>query len=109
MDVSPTVAEPVRVVTLDMEALLGVVLQDRNRVVAAFDQQVHGLRSEKRRIKSIEKDRTPAPLRMSDFSDENCFRCRLPPAIKLKIPAPQGLNKPLAKRFRGAGQCDIAR
>src|SRR5215831_5362191 len=103
MDVSPTVPESVRIVTFDVETFSIVKLQDRNRVIAAFDQQVDSLRPEKRGIKSIEKDGPPASLRMSDFSYEDRLRRGLAPAIKLEIAIPESMNNSLTKRFCSPG------
>src|SRR5262245_36708415 len=91
-----------------METLLRVVLQNRDCIIAAFDEQVDRLRPEKRRIKPVEKDRASTSLSVSNLSDEDRFRRRLAPAIKLEITIAKSVNDSLANRLGSSGERHIA-
>lgn len=73
MDVAPAIAKTIGVIALDVEAFADVELQDRNAVVPAFQQQVHRVRPQFRRIEPVEQDWASAALRMTDFSGEDGF------------------------------------
>ena len=70
MNETPAIAEAVRIVAFHVKSLVGVVLKDRSGVVASFNQQIDGLRSELGCKETIEENRPPAALRMADFSGE---------------------------------------
>ena len=82
---SPAIAKTIRVVAFDVEALLGLVLKNRNSIVAALDQEVDGLRTQQRRIKAIEEDGTAPALRVPDLSGEDRFLRGIAASIKLKV------------------------
>src|SRR5207249_2257925 len=83
MDVSPSVAEAICIVTFDVKALLEIVLKNRNGIVPSLDQQIDGFRSEQRRVEAVEKDRSAAALRVSDFAGEDRFPRRIASPVPL--------------------------
>ena len=60
VDQPPAIAEPVGIVSRDMESRLALVLQHRHRVVAPFGEQVDRLGAEQRRVEAIETHRAAA-------------------------------------------------
>src|SRR5688572_20564450 len=85
MNQAPAVSKSIGVVTLHMKSSLGIVLENGNRVVAAFSQEIDGLCSEQCRIKSVEPEGPSAALRMADFTSEDGLSCRIAAAVKLEI------------------------
>ena len=106
---APAVAKPVRVVALDVKALVGVVLEDGHGVVAPFHQQIDGLRAEQRRVEPVEEDGPAAALRVPDFPGEDRFPGRAPAAIQLKVAVAEQLDHLRPQRFRRAGQRHVSR
>src|SRR4051794_28386104 len=91
-----------------MKTFVGVVLEQRHGVVAAFDEQVDRLCSEERRVKPIEENRAPAALRVADLSGEDRFARRTSTAIQLKVAVAEQMDHLVAQRFSSAAQDDVA-
>src|SRR5215831_10878350 len=105
---APAVTKSIRVVTFDVESLVGIVLKDRYGVVVSFDKQIDRLRTQLCRKKTIEENRPAATLSVADFSGEDGFRSGISAAVLLEILVAERFTKPVAERFSGAGQYKIA-
>lgn len=108
MDMTPPVAEAIRIVTLDVKAPLQIVLKNRNRIVASLEQQVDGFRPKQCRVETIKKNRSAAALRVSDFAGEDRFARRVASTIALKVAVPDHLDQLRPQGFRCAAQHEVA-
>src|SRR5215470_17397646 len=104
VDEAPPITEAVSVIAFDVEPFGGVVLEDGDRVVTAFQEQLDSFGSEQRGIKAVEENRTSAPLRVPNLPCEDRLACRFPAAVELKIFVADHLHEPRAKRFGGAAE-----
>src|SRR5580704_7693514 len=107
MDMPPTVAEPVRVVTPDLKSFGGSVLQDGDGIVATLQQELDRFCAELRGVETIEHDRPSASLSVADLPGENRFSSRFPAPVKLEIAIPDHLDHLMAQGFGRAAQGDI--
>src|SRR5271166_2022700 len=85
MNITPSIAKSVSIVTSDMESFAGAVLQGGHSVVPTFDQKFYGLGAELCAVEAIEQDGPSSPLSVTDLSGEDRFT-RVPTPIKLEIP-----------------------
>jgi Ala-tRNA(Pro) deacylase len=109
VDHAPAVAEGVAVVAVDVEALLAVPLQDRERVVLAVQQHVDGLAAELAAVEAVEQHRAPAALRVADLAGEDRGLGRLGPPVLLEVGVAEVVDQELAQVVRRARERDVAR
>ena len=91
-----------------MKALLEIVLKNRNGIVPSLDQQIDGFRSEQRRVEAVEKDRSAAALRVSDFAGEDRFPRRIASPVPLEVAVADQLDQFGPQGFRCSAQHEIA-
>src|SRR5678816_3739803 len=108
MDQAPAVTEAICVVALDVEAVLGFVLEHGDRVIVAFDEQVDSLRSQSRRIKSVEQNGPATPLSVTDFSRKDGFLCGVAAAVELKVSFAETFDQLGAQCVSRSRQRDLA-
>src|SRR5262249_13187118 len=85
VDQAPAVTETIRIITFDMETLPRLILENRNGIVSAFDEKIHGLGSQQCCIETIEQNRPTSTLSVADLSYKDSFPCRGAAAIVPEI------------------------
>src|ERR1700686_355753 len=99
MNMSPSVAETVCIVTAHLESLGRGVLQDRDGIVATLKQEFDRFRTKLRGVESIKHDRPSSSLSVSDFPGENRFTSGLAAPVKLEIAISDHLDQLVAQCF----------
>src|SRR5258708_28985618 len=102
MNVAPAIAKTVSIVSLDIEALGRVVLENGDRIVLPFQQQFDRFGPELGSIETVEEDWSSASLGVANLTSEERFTRRVTAAIKLKIPIGNHLYEPVQDRFARA-------
>src|ERR1700731_1672763 len=107
MNMSPSVAETVCIVTAHLESLGRGVLQGRDGIVATLKQEFDRFRTKLRGGESIEHDRPSSSLSVSDFPGENLFTSALPAPVKLEIAISDHLDQLVAQCFGRATERNV--
>ena len=107
MDITPAVAESVRVITAHLESFGGGVLQDRDGIVATLEQKFDGLGAQLRGVEAIEHDRPSSSLSVTDLPGEDRFTSRVPAPVELEIAVPDHRYQLVSQCFGRTAQGDV--
>ena len=83
-------------------------MEDRNGVIAPFDEEVHGFGAEKGCVKAVEENGPAAALGMADFARKDGFLGGIATPVELEMTVTDHLDKLGPESLGGAAQDNVA-
>src|SRR5215510_16496114 len=108
MDETPAIPEPICIVPFNIKPTVRVVLKNSHRVIASFDQEIDGFRTEQTGIKPVEQNGTASSLCMSDLSSKDRFIRGPAPPVTLEITIAEQRNETRPQCFCSSAQRNVA-
>src|SRR5678816_1565771 len=109
MNQSPAIPEAIRVVAFDVKTFPSIVLKNRDRVVASFDEQIDRLRPQQRCVEPVKQYGPAAPLSVANLPGKDGFFCGVATTIQLKVSVSQPLDQLRPQSFGSATECHVTR